>query len=253
MIKLLNAEESRLIDVALMGEEYGFSNDQLMEMAGMSVAHSCVQTFPLSQFSPKFLVICGPQNNGGDGLVAARHLKHFGYEPVILYPKKESAEKDLFKRLILQCTTLGISIYFSLSELLQNYSLTDFTFILDAIFGYSFSGKSGIREPFKTVIETVKKPEYSSIPIVCIDIPSGWEIDIIDVDENLKLGLRCDILVSLPSPKLCSLNFRGRHFIGGRFMPPQLLKKFGVDLPPYKGTDIIMEISSDMLKMPSTD
>lgn len=196
------------------------------------------------------LVICGPQNNGSDGLVAARHLKHFGYEPVILYPKKESAEKDLFKRLILQCTTLGIPIYFSLDELFQNYDLTYFTFILDAIFGYSFSGKSGIREPFKIVIETVKKPEYSSIPVVSIDIPSGWEIDTVDIDENLKLGLRCDILVSLPSPKLCSLNFKGRHFIGGRFMPPQLLKQFGIDLPSYQGTEIIMEITSDMLRMP---
>ncbi|KAF0976448.1 hypothetical protein FDP41_004347 [Naegleria fowleri] len=225
MIKLLNAEESRQIDLALMGEEFGFVNDSLMEMAGMSVAHACVKAFPLKQISnSKFLVI--------------------------LYPKKESAEKDLFKRLILQCTTLGIPIYFSLDELFQNYDLTYFTFILDAIFGYSFSGKSGIREPFKIVIETVKKPEYSSIPVVSIDIPSGWEIDTVDIDENLKLGLRCDILVSLPSPKLCSLNFKGRHFIGGRFMPPQLLKQFGIDLPSYQGTEIIMEITSDMLRMP---
>ena len=34
-------------------------------------------------------------DNGGDGLVAARHMKHFGFEPYILYPKQPN--KDLYK------------------------------------------------------------------------------------------------------------------------------------------------------------
>jgi len=27
-------------------------------------------------------------NNGGDGLVCARHLHHFGYQPSVFYPKQ---------------------------------------------------------------------------------------------------------------------------------------------------------------------
>lgn len=34
-------------------------------------------------------------NNGGDGLVAARSLSHFGFKPEIYYPKQP--EKDLYK------------------------------------------------------------------------------------------------------------------------------------------------------------
>lgn len=56
----------------------GFSVDQLMELAGLSVAQSVVAEFPPRSY-PRVLIIAGPGNNGGDGLVAGRHLHHFGY------------------------------------------------------------------------------------------------------------------------------------------------------------------------------
>jgi len=55
----------------------GFSIDQLMELAGLSCAEATATAFP--ERSRKVLVVAGPGNNGGDGLVAARHLTHFGY------------------------------------------------------------------------------------------------------------------------------------------------------------------------------
>lgn len=63
------------VDEELMGP-LGFSVDQLMELAGLSVA--CAVHAEASQ-AAKILVLAGPGNNGGDGLVAARHLHHFGH------------------------------------------------------------------------------------------------------------------------------------------------------------------------------
>jgi len=68
------------VDEELMGP-LGFSVDQLMELAGLSVASSILAEYPPSK-SPRILIVAGPGNNGGDGLVAARHLYHFGYKGI---------------------------------------------------------------------------------------------------------------------------------------------------------------------------
>lgn len=72
------------IDEELMGP-LGFSVDQLMELAGLSVACSITSEYPAATHK-RVLVIAGPGNNGGDGLVAARHLFHFGYSVQVCLP-----------------------------------------------------------------------------------------------------------------------------------------------------------------------
>ena len=92
----LNAENALKIDLDLMGNEYKYTLAQLMELAGLSVAqatHDFIEKeLNLSPSQARILTVCGPGNNGGDGIVAARHLKLFGYPSTLLYPKPTTNE-----------------------------------------------------------------------------------------------------------------------------------------------------------------
>jgi NAD(P)H-hydrate epimerase len=85
--------------------------------------------------------------------------------------------------------------------------------ILDAIFGFSFKGP--VRAPFDSALHLITQ---SKLPIVSVDIPSGWDVEQGNVEG---VGLNPEVLVSLTAPKLGVKSFTGRHFIGGRFIPRQ--------------------------------
>ena len=221
-IPYINAETSALVDKELMGT-YNYSIDQLMEIAGLTVAKVVNQEYVLKskQNNLKIITLCGPGNNGGDGLVASRYLKEFGNEVEILYPKKNT-KNPLYERLIAQCQNYGILINEKIFETKEEYEkiFEQNDIIIDALFGFSFKGE--IRQPFKTIIEAMKKFENK---IISVDIPSGFDIDKGNIfDTFIPKGL-----VSLTLPKLCSKDFKGEHFLGGRFVPKKLFEKFNLN------------------------
>lgn len=96
-------------------------------------------------------------NNGGDGLVCARHLKLYDYNPTVYYPVR--TDKPLYKNLTHQCMSMDIPLVDTLpseSKIEQEYGL-----IVDALFGFSF--KPPVREKFVPVVNLMKNIK---IPIV---------------------------------------------------------------------------------------
>ncbi|KAM4690248.1 NAD(P)H-hydrate epimerase [Rhinophrynus dorsalis] len=231
-LRYLSQEEAQAVDEELFNE-YKFSVDQLMELAGLSCATAIAQAYPVSSFTsnlPSVLVICGPGNNGGDGLVCARHLKMYGYEPAIFYPKRPN--KTLFENLTTQCKKMDIPF---LAEFPQEPEIIDgaYNLVIDAIFGFSFKG--AVREPFANILSTLKR---ITIPIASVDIPSGW-----DVEKGNPDGIQPDMLISLTAPKKSAVHFSGRyHFLGGRFVPEALQKKYNLSLPEYPGTECVRKL-----------
>ncbi|RMZ91997.1 hypothetical protein DV736_g761, partial [Chaetothyriales sp. CBS 134916] len=230
-LKTLGARSAAQLDAELMSDAVGFSIDQLMELAGLSVSQAVYAVHPPTK-GRHVLVACGPGNNGGDGLVAARHLFHYGYSPVIFYPKP--TKRPIFDGLQKQLRALKIPFTNDFERELQKADL-----IVDALFGFSFHPP--VRPPFDKVIEVFVA---SKLPVLSVDIPSCWDVEGgPPASGELGSDFMPDYLISLTAAKPCASHFSGKkHFIGGRFLSHNVAAKFGIDVPAYKGIDQIAEL-----------
>ncbi|CAJ0753240.1 15632_t:CDS:10 [Entrophospora sp. SA101] len=201
-LKYLSQKIAQTIDQELMSPAGGgFSIDQLMELAGLSIAQAVAHVYDKSNHS-RILVCCGPGNNGGDGLVAARHLSHFGYQPKIYYPKQTN--KELYQRLVQQCKNLQIAISNNLHDHLEKSDL-----VIDAIFGFSFQGE--VRDPFKNDIQKNDLPAYLTTYVQRF-VTGDYSVEPISKDDKGKPILYRDtfgfrkLLIFLTKNKLVALD-----------------------------------------------
>ncbi|KAG7536005.1 hypothetical protein FFLO_03525 [Filobasidium floriforme] len=247
--KYLSAEEAAKIDQELMSEEGAYTLDQLMELAGLACAQTLAKAFPKDEYG-KVLVITGPGNQGGDGLVAARHLKMFGYEPTV-YQVAEP-KKEIYTRLTRQCRNMDVPIVNTVEEFKEVYERS--SVVMDTIFGFSFHPP--VRPPYHTILNHLASPETENssqkrLPILSIDIPSGWDVDsgrqpLKDTNGDEVETFEPEVLLSLTAPKEGVRGFRGRHWLGGRFIPMKVQEKYKMQLPPYPGTDQIVELEAKL-------
>lgn len=214
------------VDELLMGK-FGYLLPQLVEQAGLAAALAVTRVFPLPS---RAIILVGPGNNGADGLVAARHLKLFGYECTVVYPRRSS--NSLMDSLQRQCEIFSMDILADLPRPLPSSS----TFIVDAFFGFSF--KPPVRPPFDSILKEVVD---SRLPVISIDIPSGWNVEAGPPTDGTTV-LQPTALISLSVPKSGVRSFTGRHFLGGRFLPPGLLSELDITIPPYLGDEMIQEL-----------
>ena len=96
--------------------------------------------------------------------------------------------------------------------------------VLDAIFGFSFKGV--VRAPFDEALRLISS---SKKPTVSVDIPSGWDVE---KGNEEGIGIVPDVLISLTAPKEGVRSFKGRHFLGGRFIP-----RFAINNDLFPGRD----------------
>ncbi|KAB1259780.1 YjeF N-terminal domain-containing protein 3, partial [Camelus dromedarius] len=233
--RFLSTAEAAALERELL-EDYRFGRQQLVEWCGHASAVAVTKVFPLPAVSRKqrtVLVVCGPEQNGAVGLVCARHLRVFEYEPTIFYPTRSL--DPLHRDLTTQCEKMDIPF---LSYLPMEVQLINnaYRLVVDAVLGPGVEpGEVG--GPCTRALATLK---LLSIPLVSLDIPSGmpgWDPE---TGGDAEDGLRPDVLVSLAAPKRCAGRFSGRHhFVAGRFVPDDVRRKFALRLPGYTGTDCV--------------
>lgn len=266
-MKTLTAAAAAELDAYLMGP-CKFSIDQLMELAGLAVAqavyiHLTRQPWTLAPTlqsalsfgatsKMKILVICGPGNNGGDGLVAARHLSLMGFPVVVWYPKPSFEKAEIYERLVAQLKALGVQTHVgpaetSLGQFARHLRVADL--VVDAIFGFSFEpGPDGeIRAPFKDIIREVVD---SNRDVLSVDVPSGWDVEKGKPDAGEAGRFSPAAVISLTAPKAWAdvanaQGWSGSHYLGGRFLNREIAARFGIEVPSYSGIQQVLELDRE--------
>lgn len=236
-ISYLTQKQAAEIEELLVGR-HGFSRDQLMELAGLSVASAIAEVYKSNEYT-RVLVICGPGNNAGNGLAAARHLHHFGYKLQVCYPN--CFPNPLYMGRVTQLESLSVP-FLSIQKLPPE--LPNFDILIDAIFDFSSEGNPG--PPYDGLVENLvslseqDRARQKTPVIISVDVPSGWDVE--DGEISGK-GMKPQMLVSLIAPKLCAKRFSGaHHFLGGRFIPLSIMHDYELQLPPYRGTSMCVRI-----------
>ena len=98
-ITFATREVNKLLDDTLMNK-YKFPSETLMEIAGIAISQ-VANLILKNQYQKSISILVGPGNNGGDGLVAARHLKMFGYKVNIVMFKKLEGKNGIYHDLCL--------------------------------------------------------------------------------------------------------------------------------------------------------
>lgn len=245
--KTLSAKSAAALDASLMST-LGYKLEQLMELAGLSVAQAVYSDYKPADY-PNVVVLCGPGNNGGDGLVAARHLSLFGYKNVKVYWPivgknpfygNLKTQLELFNIDIVQDTDTDTASLPNLHKVLKDSSI-----IIDALFGFSFHPP--LRKPFDSVIlAMVEYQQKHGKKIFAVDVPSGWDVDDGPTTKSGTEKYMPDALISLTAPKPCSLklNPEVNHYLGGRFIPQCVADKWDFQVPHYHGGDQYVKLSS---------
>jgi NAD(P)H-hydrate epimerase len=153
------------------GHQMGFLRKFMMENAGAASVKRLIEKFGDIK-SKSVLVFAGLGNNGGDGLVIARHLSGYGSNVTVFLlgePDNIRSEECSWNWNLLEKIK---SVKLITGGNLDHLNNLEFDIIIDAVLGTGISGK--IREPHASAITFVNKSNAFKL---AVDVPSGVDPD----------------------------------------------------------------------------
>ena len=211
LMKILTAQEMGAADRRSV--EAGVPVWTLMLNAGAAVARFCNRRFAGDGL---VVVLAGRGNNGGDGMVAALRLAKSGRRVRVALLGKASdlkGEADQAFRLATEEMAGGEPSGVEVGEIADEeglrVALEWASLVIDAVVG------TGFKPPLRGLVAVAQKLlEASSVPVVAVDLPSGWDAD--SLEEKAEGAFRADAVVTFAAPKLGHVF---GHLTGATFGP----------------------------------
>jgi NAD(P)H-hydrate epimerase len=231
-IPSIDTDQMREVD-RLMIDFYGISLLQMMENAGRNLAEQAVRMLGKGNIGKhRILILCGVGNNGGGGMVAARHLHNRGanVEVQLIAKAKKLKESPRLQWQILQ----------NMDFKLGAGNLAEYDLIIDAMIGYGLMG-----DPRPPVSDWINRANMSDVDILSLDAPSGLDT------SSGKAGTPCiraaaTLTLALPKTGLMTeeaIGLVGELYVADISVPPELYRKMALSIPSsFFSDDSIFQI-----------
>ncbi len=195
-MKLVTAAQMRELEQAAI--DAGGSEAQLMEEAGLAVAQEAWMLLGTLD-GRRIVVLAGPGNNGGDGLVAARHLFDWGAGVAVYMPKGQRVPERLDELTQREVPVLSGTDDPGLSEL--DGLLNGCDMIIDALLGIGQKRPLEAGEPIALALTKIAEARkgYQPPKLIAVDLPTGVNADSGAVDP---LTVEPDMTITFGLPKV---------------------------------------------------
>ena len=214
-------------------QRLGTSGARLMEHAGTAVAAAAsalIRAAAVADAGPPepadrlgaglVLILCGPGNNGGDGLVAARRLAAHGIRvaAVLVSPGPRPGTPDAARNwdrlgaapMVERIHAPAARDIATLGQGIERAAL-----VIDALLGTGVRG--GLREPVRTAVELCLRARAAGVPVLAVDTPTACDLTSGELSDPV---VRADVTVTFHRPKTGLLTRRGRLVAGRVLVAP---------------------------------
>ncbi len=213
-------------------EQFGIDVVVLMENAGLQVGILARKMLGGTVAGRRASVVAGKGNNGGDGLVAARHLQNWGARVTVVLGAEKGDLRDVPAKQLKILEKMGVEIAgpaggFDGAELL-----------IDALLGYGSRG-----DPRDPMAGLIRKINSSGIPVLAVDVPSGLDATTGEPNEPCIVA---NATVTFGLLKTGFLNRQSMRFVGELYLadislPEPIYQKYGQE-PGKFGRNSLLKV-----------
>jgi NAD(P)H-hydrate epimerase len=216
-MKFISSKQMAEVDRVAMSV-FDLKIEQMMENAGRSLARF---VSPLISKNNKAIILFGKGNNGGDGLVTARHLAIHGKNVQIVSASLDPNPQVKHELSILKKMNITPSKF---------PQVKSGDFIIDSLLGYNIKGNP--RPPFAKLINQANLARKKGAKIISFDLPSGLDPD---TGFSNKPTIQADYTLTLALPKTGLKNNPqvGKLYLVNLGIPNQVYHKLKIPIKNY--------------------
>ncbi len=216
-VVFVTADEMRKIDDMTI-REFRVDVLMLMENAGRATAMLAMRMPRGTILGKRVACLVGGGNNGGDGMVAARHLANWGADVKVIVGTTKDKMKDVPLGQLHILEKMGVPI------LSTDYALRDYDLLIDSLIGYGLEGN-----PRDRVAMMIEGANSSGHPVLALDLPSGMNAT---TGEAYDPCIKATATLTLALPKTGFLSPSASPYVGDLYLadisiPRKVYQSFG--------------------------